>query len=346
MFVDTIRIFAKAGRGGSGLASFRREKFVPRGGPDGGDGGDGGDVILEVEPHTNDLREYYYNRSLVAERGQPGMHARKHGKSGRTIIAKVPPGTIVHRLSASTMQEAAWLEKEGQTLEKEVVADMTETGSRFTLCRGGKGGRGNWHFRTPTDQAPREFEPGGEAESGVFELELRRIADVGLVGYPNAGKSTLLGAISEAKPKVAAYPFTTLQPVVGVVEFDDYSRCVVADIPGIIEGAHQNRGLGHEFLRHIMRCRLLLFIIDMSGLEREPIEALEQLRREIKLYDEELSQKPWLVAANKMDEESAPGNLGNFKARFPKLETIPISAMHAEGLDALKNRLKASIARE
>lgn len=340
MFVDNIRIFAKAGKGGNGLASFRREKFVPRGGPDGGDGGDGGSVILEVSTGTNDLRSYFYDPKLIATDGMPGMHARKHGRDGKTVIGRVPPGTIVYRSNASSMQEATWLEREGEGIEIEQIADLTEPGERFVLCQGGKGGRGNWHFRTATNQAPLEFEYGTEAESGVFFLELRRIADAGLVGYPNAGKSTLLGAISRATPKVADYPFTTLQPIVGVVEFPDYSRAVVADIPGIIEGASENRGLGHEFLRHIMRCHLLLFVVDMTGLEHDPIEAVETLRREIKLYSEELAARPWVIIANKMDEESSAEHLERLRQRFPKQEIIPLSAARGEGIPAFKERLQ------
>ena len=295
MFVDHIRIYAKAGKGGDGLASFRREKFVPRGGPDGGDGGDGGSVIFEVSDSVNDLRQYFFEPKLVAGNGMPGMRALKHGKSGKSVIAKVPPGTLVHRSNATTLQEASWLEKEGDGIQTEQIADLTKNGERFVLCQGGKGGRGNWHFRSATDQAPTTFEPGTEAESGVFFLELRRIADAGLVGYPNAGKSSLLRALSRATPKVAAYPFTTLQPVVGVVEFDGYRRCVVADIPGLIEGASRNRGLGHEFLRHIMRCRILLFVVDMTGLEHDPVEAVQTLRTEVKLYSDELAMRPWLI---------------------------------------------------
>ncbi len=339
MFVDHIRIYARAGKGGDGLASFRREKFVPRGGPDGGDGGDGGNVTLEVSNSVNDLRQYFFEPKLVAGNGMPGMHALKHGKSGRSVIAKVPPGTIVHRSNAATLQEASWLEKEGQGIQTEQIADLTRDGERFVLCQGGKGGRGNWHFRTSTDQAPTTFEPGTDAESGVFFLELRRIADAGLVGYPNAGKSSLLGAISRATPKVAAYPFTTLQPVVGVVEFDNYARCVVADIPGIIEGASRNRGLGHEFLRHIMRCRVLLFVVDMTGLEHDPVEAIQTLRTEVKLYSEELAARPWLIIANKMDDPTATINLDILRQRFPKIEIIPISALERTGLDDLRSRL-------
>ena len=344
MFVDHIRIYAKAGKGGDGLASFRREKFVPRGGPDGGDGGDGGNVTLEVSNSVNDLRQYFFEPKLVAGNGMTGMHALKHGKSGKSVIAKVPPGTIVHRSNAATLQEASWLEKEGEGIQTEQIADLTRDGERFVLCQGGKGGRGNWHFRTPTDQAPTTFEPGTDAESGVFFLELRRIADAGLVGYPNAGKSSLLGAISRAAPKVAAYPFTTLQPVVGVVEFDNYARCVVADIPGIIEGASRNRGLGHEFLRHIMRCRVLLFVVDMTGLEHDPVETVQTLRTEVKLYSEELAARPWLIIANKMDDPTAAPNLDILRQRFPKIEILPISALEKTGLDDLRNRLHTLLA--
>lgn len=340
MFVDNIRLFAKAGKGGNGLASFRREKFVPRGGPDGGDGGDGGSVILEVSTGVNDLRQYFYDPKLLATDGMPGMHARKHGKDGRTVIGKVPPGTLVYRSNAATMQEATWLEREGDGIELEEIADLTEPGERFVLCQGGKGGRGNWHFRTATDQAPLKFEYGTEADSGVFFLELRRIADAGLVGYPNAGKSTLLRAISNASPKVASYPFTTLQPIVGVVEFDNYRRCVVADIPGIIEGASENRGLGHEFLRHIMRCHVLLFVVDMTGLEHDPVEAIQTLRKEVKLYSEELAERPWVIVANKMDDPTSAGNLAILRQRFPHIEIIAISAAMGDGIPALRTRLQ------
>lgn len=340
MFVDNIRIFAKAGKGGNGSTSFRREKFIPRGGPDGGDGGDGGDVILEVDPHTNDLRKFFYDPKLVATPGVGGKGAKKHGKNGKTVIGKVPPGTIVYRSNAATMSEATWIEREGDGLELELMADLTDVGTKFVLCKGGLGGRGNWHFRTPTNQAPSEAELGTDAEEGVFFLELRRIADAGLVGFPNAGKSTLLGNLSEAKPKVASYPFTTLQPIVGVVEFGDLRRCVIADIPGLIEGAHKNKGLGHEFLRHITRCRVLIFVIDIAGSEgRDPIEDLQLLRTEIKLYSEDLAKQPWIIIANKMDIEGAEENLASFKARFPKQEIFPISAREKEGLDGLRNRL-------
>ncbi len=346
MFVDNIRIFAQAGKGGNGLASFRREKFIPRGGPDGGDGGDGGSIILEVAGGSNDLRRYFYDPKLIAKDGRAGMHNRKHGRSGKTVVAQVPPGTIVYRSNAATMQEATWLEREGDGIELEQIADLTEDGERFVLCQGGKGGRGNWHFRTSTNRTPVEFEYGTEAETGVFFFELRRIADAGFVGYPNAGKSTLLGAISAAKPKVASYPFTTLQPIVGMVEFPDFSRCVVADIPGIIEGASENRGLGHEFLRHIMRCQVLIFVVDMSGLEHDPVEAIATLRKEVKLYSDELAARRWVIVANKMDDPSAEENLAILQQRYEKVEVIPISAAEQTGIEHFKSRLQSILDQE
>lgn len=340
MFVDNIRIYARSGKGGNGAVSFRREKFVPRGGPDGGDGGDGGSVIIEVDPHTNDLRSFFYDPKLIAGDGGAGRGVKKHGKNGKTVIGKVPPGTIIYRSNATSLPESVFIEREGDGLELEQVADLTEEGTRFILCPGGFGGKGNWHFRTATNQAPLEAEMGTDATEGVYFFELRRIADAGLVGFPNAGKSTLLGDISSAKPKVASYPFTTLQPVIGVVDFPDFRRCIVADIPGIIEGAHHNRGLGHEFLRHITRCKVLLFVIDMAGSEgRDPIEDLQQLRTEIKLYDEELTKREWIIIANKIDLEGAAENLEAFRNRFPRQEIFPISALSGEGIDELKTRL-------
>ena len=337
MFIDHIRIYAKAGDGGNGHVSFRREKFVPRGGPDGGDGGNGGHVVLEVDPSTDNLRAFHYDPKLIAENGMPGGKARKTGKSGKPKVAKVPPGTVVYRTNATTVQEAVQLERGDDGIDLEPIADLTENGQRFVLCEGGVGGKGNTNFKTSTHQAPTEFTPGTEGGRGIFYLELRRIADAGLVGFPNAGKSTLIGKLSEAKPKVASYPFTTLQPVVGVVQFPQFRRCTVADIPGLIEGAHENRGLGHEFLRHITRCRLLLFVLDMAGSEgRDPISDLEILRKEIREYDEELARFPWLVVANKMDVEGAAENLANFRERFPKARVVPISAEAEEGLEDLK----------
>ncbi len=340
MFIDHIRIFARAGDGGDGVVSWRREKFVPRGGPDGGDGGAGGDVVLVVDPSTDNLRQYHYDPKLIAEHGKNGAGARKTGKSGKRTIGKVPPGTVVYRANAATVQEAAQLERGEEGIDLEPIADLTESGQQFVLCQGGEPGLGNWNFRTATNRTPTEHTLGTPGEAGVFYLELRRIADAGLVGFPNAGKSTLIGKLSAAKPKVASYPFTTLQPVVGVVDFPGFRRCTIADIPGLIEGAHENRGLGHEFLRHITRCRLLLFVLDMAGSEgRDPLADLEILRREIKEYDEDLARFPWKVVANKMDLDGSAEYLSAFRQRFPKTEVIPISADTGEGLDDLRRML-------
>jgi GTP-binding protein len=344
MFIDHIRIFAKAGDGGDGIVSWRREKYVPQGGPDGGDGGAGGDVILLVDPSTDNLRQYHYDPKLVAEDGRNGAGGRKTGKGGKRVIGRVPPGTVVYRALAATVQEAAEFERSEAGIDMEPIADLTEVGQEFVLCKGGTPGEGNWNFKTPTNRTPVEHTLGTPGELGVFYLELRRIADAGLIGFPNAGKSTLLGKLSAAKPKVASYPFTTLQPVVGVVEFAGFRRCTMADIPGLIEGAHANRGLGHEFLRHITRCRVLLFVLDMAGSEgRDPISDLEILRREVKEYDDDLARFPWKVVANKMDLAGAAENLEHFRQRFPKVEVIPISAELEQGLDDLKQILDKEV---
>ncbi|MBB5350515.1 GTP-binding protein [Haloferula luteola] len=345
MFIDHIRIFAKAGDGGNGHVSFRREKFVPRGGPDGGDGGHGGHVKLIVDPSTDNLRSYHYDPKLLAENGQHGGRYKCTGRSGKVKIGRVPPGTVVYRANAATMQEAVQMERSDEGIDLEPIADLTDNGQEFILCHGGIGGKGNTNFKSATNQTPTEFTPGTEGEGGVYYLELRRIADAGLVGFPNAGKSTLIGKLSHAHPKVASYPFTTLQPVVGVVEFGDFRRCTVADIPGLIEGAHENRGLGHEFLRHITRCRVLMFVIDMAGSEgRDPISDLEILRREVREYDEELAAFPWMIVANKMDLEGSEELLQAFRDRFPKQTIIPISAEEETGLDELRAYLNETVA--
>lgn len=339
MFVDRVRVFVKAGDGGDGAVSFRREKFVPEGGPDGGDGADGGDAVLEVSEHVDNLKAFSYSPKLIGQDGERGKKYKKSGKRGRAAVGKVPPGTVVYRTIAKTVKEAVEMEK-GEGIEAEPVADLVTPGERFVLCRAGEGGRGNWHFRTSTNQAPEERELGTEGEQGVYFFELRRIADVGLVGFPNAGKSTLVGALSENKPKIGNYPFTTLTPSVGVIDFPGFQRCTIADIPGLIEGAHEDRGLGHEFLRHITRCHLLLFVVDMSGEEgRDPIEDLQILRTEIKMYDEDLAKFPWKILANKMDVAESAQNLVYLQQRFPKVEIIPISARDGDGLEDLKKRL-------
>lgn len=344
MFVDHIKVYCKAGDGGNGVVSFRREKYVPLGGPDGGDGAPGGSVILKVDPNTDNLRAYHYDPKLIAQAGGHGGGQKRTGKTGRDKIARVPPGTVVYRSTAETIADAAKMERSEDGIDLEPVVDLTEYGQEFVLCKGGEGGRGNENYKTSTNQAPEEHTLGTEGEEGVFYLELRRIADGGFVGFPNAGKSTLLNALSEAKPKVGSYPFTTLNPMVGVVEFPKYRRCTLADIPGLIEGAADNRGLGHEFLRHITRCRLLIFVVDMAGSEgRDPIEDVQILRKEIKLYDEDLAKFDWMVVANKMDVEGAEEKLGYFRNRFPKIDIFPISAETGEGLDELRKDLDQRI---
>lgn len=352
MFVDRIKVVAKAGDGGRGCVSFRREKFVPRGGPDGGDGGRGGDIILRADEHTDNLSSLFYEPLIKAKKGTHGMGKQMHGRGAAPKIVKVPAGTVVWALPelAKAPSGDAPNEKEpprelpatgnGQS-EMEPLADLVRPNDEYILCRGGKGGKGNVHFKSSRNRAPRQYSEGEEGEEGTFIFELRTIADAGLVGYPNAGKSTLLRSISAAHPKVAPYPFTTLHPMIGVVDFPDYRRATVADIPGLIEGAHDNLGLGHAFLRHITRCRLLLFVLDMAGSEgRNPIDDLQHLRREINLYDARLSQRPWRVLANKMDLPEAKEYLAAFQKRFPDRTVLPISAKESDGIEELKRELE------
>ena len=367
MFVDHIRIFAKAGDGGDGSASFRRESFVPKGGPDGGDGGRGGSVILRADTHQDNLTPFFYEPIVKAKDGDRGGSRQCFGKSAPDRIVPVPAGTIVYRLPdedttedadpdvehgsgamyvdfSKTPEGAAKTKRDKKAPinpdELEMIADLTEVGQEFVLCAGGKGGIGNVHFKSSRNQAPTQYTEGAPGEQGYFYLELRKIADAGLVGYPNAGKSTLLGKISAAHPKVASYPFTTLTPHIGVVEMPGYRRMTVADIPGLIEGAHADVGLGHDFLRHIVRCKLLVFVVDMAGSEgREPLDDLQKLRKELDLYDPKLSERPWIVVANKMDLADAKEQLKTFKGRYKKLEIFPISAQSGEGIEPLKARI-------
>ena len=349
MFVDRIKVFAQAGSGGRGSVSFRREKFVPKGGPDGGDGGRGGDVILRADRHVDNLSDLFYEPIIKAKNGGHGMGKKMHGRSAPSKIVKVPVGTIVwpaedrkrptpnaQRLAANSDESAI----SNQQSAIEPLIDLTRDSQEFVLRRGGAGGKGNVHFKSSRNRAPREYTEGEEGEQGHFLFELRTIADAGLVGYPNAGKSTLLRKISAARPKVAAYPFTTLHPIIGVVEFSEYRRTAIADIPGLIEGAHRGLGLGHEFLRHITRCRIFLFVVDVAGSEgRNPVEDVQQLRKELDLYDPLLSQRPWFVIANKMDLPNAQENLNALRRKFPKIDIVPISAAKAEGIDGLKKKL-------
>ena len=358
MFVDRIKVFAQAGDGGRGCVSFRREKFVPRGGPDGGDGGRGGDIILRADVHTDNLSNLFYEPIIKARSGAHGQGKKKHGRAAVSKVVNVPVGTVVYRAAAplprNEFGEEVASNGEAQSppagvvsaLEDEdaanPVADLTHDGEEFILCQGGGGGKGNVHFKSSRNRAPVQYTEGEAGEQGHFLFELRTMADAALVGYPNAGKSTLLGKISAAHPKVAPYPFTTLHPVVGVVDFGGYRRAAIADIPGLIEGAHRNVGLGHDFLRHITRGRVLLFILDIAGSEgRHPVEDLQSLRREIDLYDPRLSERPWYVIANKMDLPEAAENLRALEQRFPNQEIVAISADRSDGIAELRTRLES-----
>jgi GTP-binding protein len=345
MFVDRVKVFAQAGSGGRGCVSFRREKFVPKGGPDGGDGGRGGNVILRADRHVDNLSNLFYEPLIKAKNGGHGMGKKMTGRAGADKIVKVPAGTVVWPAEEERPTLNVQRPTSNSVESRTPVVDMAQDGQEFVLCRGGAGGKGNVHFKSSRNRAPRQYTEGEEGEQGHFLLELRTIADAGLVGYPNAGKSTLLRKISAARPKVAAYPFTTLHPIVGVIEFPGYRRATVADIPGLIEGAHRGLGLGHEFLRHVTRCRVLIFVVDIAGSEgRNPVEDLQNLRREIDLYDPTLSSRAWFVVANKMDLPGAKENLNALQERFPKLEILPVSAAKGEGIDELKQALARRIA--
>jgi GTP-binding protein len=318
---------------------------VPKGGPDGGDGGRGGNVVLRADRHVDNLANLFYEPLIKAKNGGHGMGKKMSGRAGGEKIVKVPVGTVVW---PAEDEERRTSNAERRTLSSERAAhpviDLARDEQEFVLCRGGAGGKGNVHFKSSRNRAPRQYTEGEEGEQGNYLFELRTIADAGLVGYPNAGKSTLLRKISAARPKVAAYPFTTLHPIVGVIEFPGYRRATVADIPGLIEGAHRGHGLGHEFLRHITRCRVLVFVMDIAGSEgRNPLEDLQNLRREIDLYDPTLSLRDWLVVANKMDLPAAQENLVALRKRFPKLQILPTSAAKGEGIDALKEALATRI---
>ena len=324
MFVDETRIIAQAGDGGDGCISFRREKYEPCGGPNGGDGGKGGDVFLEGTNNDNNLNRYKYQPQWKADRGEHGRGSDQVGRGGKDCVLMVPLGTVVY-------------DKEtGQ-----VVAEILEHGQRVRLLKGGNGGWGNAKFKSSVNRTPRRANPGEPGEKGEFRLELKSIADFGLVGFPNAGKSTLTNMITNARPKMAAYPFTTLHPQIGVIEYPEkYQRLQMADIPGLIEGASENRGLGLRFLRHIERCFLLGFIIDMSGIDqRAPWDDYAQLLAELKAYDPALLEKPRIVIANKMDEESAVENLEEFRKRRRETEVQPISCLSEEGVPELKELL-------
>jgi GTP-binding protein len=325
MFVDEVDFLVAAGDGGRGCMAFRREKFVPLGGPSGGDGGDGGSVFLVASPHMNTLVSYRFHPEYRAQRGQHGMGSNMHGKNGKDRVLDVPVGTTVLEVP----------EDGGEPVE---VADLTVAGERFRIAAGGQGGRGNARFVSSTNRAPRRTDPGIPGEVKKLRLKLKLLADVGLVGFPNAGKSTLIARISAAKPKIADYPFTTLTPHLGVVALSDDRSFVVADVPGLIEGAHRGLGLGHQFLRHLERTRLLIHLIDVSGAtERDPVVDFDTIRRELEMYRPELADKPQLAAANKMDVVADPDAVDRLEAHLATLR-VPfyrISAVTGEGVGRL-----------
>lgn len=330
MFIDETSIKARAGDGGRGCISFRREKYEPWGGPNGGDGGKGGDVVLRGDDDQNNLIDFKYKPHWTGERGEHGQGKDCNGREGRPAILRVPLGTVVHKLETG-----------------EVVAEILEDGQEFVLLKGGKGGFGNTRFKSSTNRAPRKFGPGEPGEIGEFRLELKSIADIGLVGFPNAGKSSLTNLITNARPKMAPYPFTTLHPQIGIIDYPkEYDRLVLADVPGLIAGASENKGLGHRFLRHIERCAVLLIIVDMAGTDgRDPRDDYKQLLRELELYDPALLEKPLLVAANKMDEDAAAPNLKKFKTRYKSVDLLPISCLSEEGIPELRKELLKRVRR-
>ena len=322
MFVDEAKIFVSAGSGGNGCVSFRREKHVPRGGPDGGDGGRGGSVILRGDYDEDSLIKLFFAPHQKAGHGGDGRGRQMHGASGADLILKVPLGTEVWDREADVM-----------------LGDIVEHGQEIVVAKGGQGGIGNMHFKSSTNQSPTKTIPGGEGEEITLRLELKIMADIGLVGFPNAGKSSLLSCLSDAHPKVASYPFTTLNPVLGTILFDDYSRLRIADIPGLIEGAHDGVGLGHAFLRHVERSKFLIYVIDMAGVDtRKPEDDYNCLREELRMHDEALMERPSIVVANKMDLPESEENLKTF-CKETGLDPILVSAETGEGIDTLKEKL-------
>jgi GTPase len=388
MFIDEIKIYARAGHGGKGCVAFHREAYVAKGGPSGGNGGRGGSVILQADHDLNNLIAQYYQPRLIAKDGEAGMGKGMDGHAGKDLVIKVPCGTLVwksadpnlpagkieedkedddaddkkiFKTSASSrplIRSAGGVSAQEIDLSKEntegssangpekteLVADLTQHGQEFILCKGGRGGLGNRNFATAARQTPRFAQPGEPGDEGDFLFELRIMAEVGLVGYPNAGKSTLLTAISKARPKVAPYPFTTLHPQIGIVEYEDWHRLTVCDVPGLIEGAHMNVGLGHEFLRHIQRCKILVLLLDMAGTDnRKPWDDYKQLLKELELYEPALLEKPRMVVANKMDEAVAEKNLKEFKKKIKKVAVLPISAAFDEGVEKFKKMIRESV---
>lgn len=332
MFIDRVVLDLFAGKGGNGVVAWTREKFIPKGGPCGGNGGKGGSVTLVADSQVYSLEWYRNRRILKAENGQPGASNSRQGRNGKSLLLKVPCGTLVKNLTTG-----------------EILHDFTKDKEEWVICKGGKGGRGNETFKTPTHQAPNVCTEGVEGETIQVELELKLIADVGLVGFPNAGKSTLISALAHVRVKIAAYPFTTLQPNIGFIKREDLTRIYIADIPGIIEGAHSNRGLGFEFLRHIERTKLLLFVLDASGIDgRNPTDDFRVLQSELSSYNREMLERPYFVVLNKIDAEEAEENILQFHKEFPldPSRVFEISAILGSGLQELQKALFESIPTE
>ena len=331
-FIDYAKIFVESGHGGKGCVSFRREKYVPRGGPDGGDGGKGGDIIIRVSTQINTLLDFKYKREYHARDGQNGMGQKMHGKDAEDLVIPVPTGTVIKDADSN-----------------EVIADLIKDGDYFIAAKGGRGGLGNSHFATSTKQVPRYAQPGEEGEDTWLILELKLLADVGLIGFPNAGKSTLISVISSAKPKIADYPFTTLVPNLGVVKLKDHRSCVVADIPGLIEGAHEGAGLGARFLRHIERTRIFLHLIDVSDMaEQDPVARYFTIRRELEMYSPELLLKPEAIVATKIDSATDKKRLEMLEKYCENndIDFMKISAVTGRGIKTLINYLSKALERK
>ena len=392
MFIDQVKVYARAGHGGKGCVAFHREAYIAKGGPSGGNGGRGGDVILRADHDLNNLINQFFPPRLIAEVGEAGMGKGMDGHAGKDLIIRVPCGTMVWKLR-STLPPPEKDEDEDEAQDDsesaedtgllpvvkrpvirhsgaerameinlasepedpvksetndeggELVADLTTDGQEFILCKGGRGGLGNRNFATARRQTPRFAQPGEPGDEGEYRFELRLVAEVGIVGYPNAGKSTLLTAISHARPKIAPYPFTTLHPQIGILEYEDFHRLTVCDVPGLIEGAHRNVGLGHAFLRHIKRCKVLVLLIDMAGTDgRNPWDDYKQLLSELEMYDPSMMDKPRIVVANKMDEAVAETNLKTFKRKIRKTPVLLMSAAFDEGVDKFKLAIREAVA--
>jgi GTPase len=332
MFIDQVTITVKAGDGGDGCSSFRREKYVPLGGPDGGDGGRGGDVLLEADPNLNTLLDLRYQKIYRAESGKPGRGQQMTGKSGKTLLIRLPPGTLVK-------------DKDSE----ELIVDLNQPHQQFVIAKGGNGGRGNLRFQSSTQRAPRKLELGWPGRSRNLFLELKLLADVGIIGFPNAGKSTLISKISNARPKIADYPFTTLVPNLGMVRLEEGESFVAADIPGLIEGAHAGKGLGHQFLKHIERTRLLLHLIDFSGSDMEVIlSRYHKIQMELKRFSLALYQKPQILVATKADNPQFKKNILDIQSSMTELNLVlfPISSLTGEGIQPLLWKIKEGLSWE